>query len=177
MRGPYAHAVTKGDGFDREGGIVYRDESGGWYDKNGEPACFVLGTSIATPTGDQAIESLRAGDLVWSWDVDAQRRVPGVIERTKRRTAARLITFTLPDGGSVTTTPNHPFFAAGARTWVEAGRLAAGDGLLRRDGETTVPTSITTVTEREDTGGETVIDLTVSPHHNYFAAGLLVHNY
>lgn len=40
---------------------------------NGNPVCFVAGTMIATPCGERAVETLRAGDLIDTVDNGPQR--------------------------------------------------------------------------------------------------------
>jgi len=50
--------------------LAPNDPNGVWSTRflNGNPACFVAGTMIATPKGQRAVESLRAGDLVDTLD-------------------------------------------------------------------------------------------------------------
>jgi hypothetical protein len=182
VRGPYDRRGARMDGYDDPRVHVYRGSDGGWYDANGWSSCFVSGTQVATPDGERPIESLRVGDVVWSWDLAEERLVRGVVERTKQRVAPRVDTI-VAGGAAVTATPNHPFFSVRARTWVELGALGRDDAVMVLDG-TRLAARALDAPVAAPTGGATggghafvVHDITVSPHRNYFAGGVLVHNY
>ena len=79
--------------------------------------CFPAGTLV----GGRAIEAIRVGDYVPSWDEATgkvvQRHVTGVM--SKRPTA--MVRVTLEDGGTIECTPNHPILTT--RGWCPAARL------------------------------------------------------
>ncbi len=59
---------------------------------------------------------------------------------------------------------------------VELGALADDDAVLVLDGTSLAPRALASTPAIAD-GDFAVYDLTVSPHRNYFAGGVLVHNY
>jgi len=176
VRGPYDRSGRK-DEYADPSVYVFRGSDGQWYDKDGESPCFVEGTRVSTPDGEKPIETLHQGDVVWSWDLEGARRVPGVVQKTKRRIVTHVETLVLEGGGSVTATANHPFFSSRARTWVELGKLAPDDAVMVLSGETITSRALASAPTTNAEGTYVVYDLTVSPHRNYFAAGVLVHNY
>lgn len=68
--------------------------------------CFVAGTPIITPNGPVAIEKLLPGDEVLN------AAGTGIVEAVITKHVDRLVTFTLSDGRSFTTTPAHKIFTA-----------------------------------------------------------------
>jgi hypothetical protein len=125
--------------------------------------CVAAGTPIETPTGEVSVEQLRVGDEVTSFDFERKQPARSRVERIDRAHAEQLIVF-----GQLRVTGEHPLFSDGR--WTRARDVAAGARLLRSDLDTTVaePVSVVEAT--------TVFDIGVSPPHNYFAGGLLVHN-
>jgi hypothetical protein len=88
------------------------------------PICLARGTMIDTPDGQVAVERLRLGDPVWTFDATG-RRVRGTVIALGSTTAPanhRVIRLTLADGRAVTASPGHPL--ADGRT---LGALALGD--------------------------------------------------
>lgn len=174
VRGPHQRKPVRSTYDDAEV-FVYRGSDGVWYDKTGDTPCFAPGTPVATPDGQRAIEDLRPGDVVLAYDVAARRVVPSTVERTKRRTDKRIGTLAFSDGTSVGVTPNHPFYSATARAWVEAGLLAVGDRVLAlRSGAVE---EVELVDKTAFDRGSDVYDVTIARLHDYFAGGVLVHNY
>jgi hypothetical protein len=174
VRGPYVRTRDRG-GYDDRSVFVYKGSNGLWYDATGESPCFAAGTPVATPDGDKPIETIEAGDVVYAYDVAAGRLVPEPVERTKRRSNKRVATLTFSSGASVDVTSNHPFFSAGVGRWVEAGRLATGDRVLELHGDHLEEAVLVRKTAFDR--AVEVYDLTIPKHHDYFAAGVLVHNY
>jgi len=88
------------------------------------PICLSLGTPIDTPGGQTAVERLRLGDLIWTFDV-AGRRVPGTVialGSTAAPPGHQVVRLVLDDGRSVTASAGHRL--ADGRT---IGELAIGD--------------------------------------------------
>jgi Hint domain len=88
------------------------------------PICLARGTLIATPGGDVAVESIRAGDVVWTRAPDGTRvaAVVSTVGSTPVPVTHRVVRLTLADGRSVQASPSHPLADGRA-----VGSLVAGD--------------------------------------------------
>jgi hypothetical protein len=131
------------------------------------PRCLVEGTLVDTPLGPRSIEDLEVGDVVWS-SSPSGTITPGTVQSVERHFVLAYSRVTLKDGASLDVTGSHPLRSA--RGWVAAGTLSADDTLVGIDG-TVVPASIETVL-----APAAVYDISVFPHANFFAEGVLVHN-
>jgi hypothetical protein len=169
VRGP--HTTAQGG----EGEFVYKGSDGEWYDEQGEASCFAAGTPVATPEGTRPIETITAGMTVLAYDTSSQRVVPALVERTKKRLNKPVGVLTFSDGASLTVTANHPFYSVTAGTWVTAGELATGEAVLELDGEQVKEATLVSKTHFDQSVD--VHDLTIAEQHDFFAAGVLVHNY
>ena len=138
---------------------------GGGEEPAGEPGefespayCFPAGTLVGTFTGLKAIETVKAGERVWAYDLIAgEWRACRVIQTFRRRYDGHSV-FVTAEGDTIESTLLHPFWVvrgeglaerpirphlhavpAGAAMpgrWVDAGDLRAGDELLLREGRT-----------------------------------------
>lgn len=90
------------------------------------PICLAIGTRIATPSGEVAVQDLRAGDVVWTLDGTGARVPAALIEVGSTPVPAThiVVRVALDDGRVVYVSPGHPT-ADGRRI----GDLAAGDAL------------------------------------------------
>ncbi|MEP6694505.1 MAG: Hint domain-containing protein [Chloroflexota bacterium] len=90
------------------------------------PICLALGTRIATPDGDVAVQELRIGDVVWTMDATGARIAAPLIAVGNMPVPAthQVVALTLADGRLVFVSPGHP--TADGR---QIGDLAAGDTL------------------------------------------------
>jgi hypothetical protein len=88
------------------------------------PICLALGTRIATPDGERAVEDLRAGDVVWTVDANGARVSAPLIAVGSTPVPAThvVVRLALDDGRLVLVSPGHPT-ADGRRV----GELATGD--------------------------------------------------
>jgi hypothetical protein len=92
------------------------------------PICLALGTRIATPTGEIAVQDLHVGDVVWTLDPSGARvSAPLVAVGSTPVPATHIVVrVALDDGRLVYVSPGHP--TADGR---HIGDLAAGDTLDR----------------------------------------------
>lgn len=177
--GPYARSarVRGRETYDDPATNVFLDpERGWWLDAQGEPPCFVAGTAVATPEGPRPIESLRPGDRVLARAPGANDGVIATVLRVKTRRTSELVHLTLGGGRTITTTPNHPFYAPRTGAWIDAGDLGAGDEVLARGPGGALTALEVAAATRRDEDAE-VFGISVSPPNTYFAADVLVHNY
>jgi hypothetical protein len=126
--------------------------------------CIARGTPIATPSGPRPIEALAPGDRVYGYQPRSGQRV--IRRVTANRRAGEAATFELVPG--LRLTAEHPVLVGGAwrpAAYVKRGERLLGSDLVRRS-----------ATPGASTRRLPVHDLTVEAPHNYFAAGVLVHN-
>ena len=90
------------------------------------PICLALGTRIATPNGERAVEELRVGDIVWTTDARGERVAARLVAvgSTPVPATHEVVRLALDDGRVVFVSPGHPT-ADGRRV----GDLAVGDTL------------------------------------------------
>ncbi len=140
--------------------------------------CFPAGTLVATPHGEQAIESLHVGDSVLS-----ENPMSGTVEAERVQAVFQdpvkpLMAIDLSDGSAITVTADHPFWvdqgaALAVSGWFAAGRLQVGDELRTVSGVGTMVVGL-----RRTVGRTDVYTLAVAKDHTYFvgSARVLVHN-
>jgi hypothetical protein len=135
--------------------------------------CFPAGTPVLTPGGPRPIESLRAGDLVQSYDTLSGRALTRPIVAVERRRARRLLALRA-GGAPILTTPEHYFWTQ-AGGWVRARDLEAGDRLVAPDG---AERSFRAGKVRSLARAVDVYNLVVREHNVYFVGSppVLVHS-
>jgi RHS repeat-associated protein len=139
--------------------------------KSLSPKCFAAGTSILTTTGKKAIEELRLGDWVLSWDEETGEVIERpVTELFQRETSAIIDIFIGIEKISCTT--DHPFWVQG-QGWVLAFQLKSGSVLRNREGQTLV---VDVVRRRDEV--TQVYNVEIDGLHTYFVSNLeiLSHN-
>ncbi|MGC5166719.1 polymorphic toxin-type HINT domain-containing protein [Luteimicrobium sp. DT211] len=144
--------------------------------KVGFGTCFTAGTLVSTPDGDRPIETLRAGDKVYTFDQASGVQLLETVEETFVRTTTRLFHLTI-GGATVTTTAEHPLMVTGMG-WVQAADLRPGDLLTTPDG--TVTLDELRAETVDETAAVTVYNIHVRAFHTYYVvagnAPVLVHN-
>lgn len=141
----------------------------------GQPSCFAEGTPIATPDGDRAIELLQVGDLVWAFDHDLDRRVARPVIAVHHHASAVVGRLVTGAGHALHVTASHPIFAPRQGRYIDAEELSRGVPLLAA-GEFGKFSRIASEGFEPNVERVPVHNLSVDSPHNYFAAGLLVHN-
>jgi hypothetical protein len=139
--------------------------------------CFAAETQVQmADESSRAIEQIKVGDVVQSWDTERGERVSATVERVFEHPAGHAgvlleVTF---EGRSadepLRVTPEHKLYINGV--WHPAWSLRSGDELTTIHGETIRVAGVWRALASEavynlETGHET---------HNYFAGGVLVHN-
>jgi hypothetical protein len=139
--------------------------------------CFAAGTPIATPGGEQPIEIIEVGDLVWAFDVERDVRVVARVSAVHRHEDAAVGRLTTGDGRTLRATPNHPIYVRERAGFVAANEIQGGETLVQLDDAGEVGTATVSASAFvADVTREPVFNLTVEGVHTYFAGGLLVHN-
>ena len=150
-----------------------------------DPWCFVAGTLVATPAGAVPIESVRAGDLVWSRDPGTFLTEPRPVRETYVSHPAELFHVGVDRDGdhradeTISGTGSHPWYVLtpGRAGFVPARELQAGDILSLRDG---TRAWVADKTREVAPPGQTftTYNFAVADHHTYFAGegGVWVHN-
>lgn len=137
--------------------------------------CFAAGTTVLTDHGFIAIETLKAGDLVWAYDPDSGESALKPILKTFVNTKDTIWHLTLVKGGETyrhEVTGSHPYYVP-EMGWVEVADLRAGQELLTEGEQTAL------VTDVYDTGEvQTTYNFEVADINTYYvsAARVLVHN-
>jgi RHS repeat-associated protein len=143
---------------------------GRWVDDAAHACSFTPETLVAARGGDVPISTLEVGDLVFAWDEAAALVVERHVTSVLPHSDEELTLLTLA-GGSVTTTPDHPFYVIGTG-WVNAGDLWPGARIMALTGPSEVRSRLTKRIE------STLWDLTVEGAHTFFIGPgrWLVHN-
>lgn len=134
------------------------------------PSCFIAGSKVMTPDGEKAIEEIKLGDSVLTWNMaknaSETTQVTDLLAHHNRHT----IVVETEDGKKVTTTIEHPFWTGSE--WLPAGHLKANESMLvDSNGQ---PKKVTAISDGPQAN---VYNFHVAaPAHNYFVEGLLVHN-
>ena len=96
--------------------------------------CFPAGALISTPRGDVPIEKLYVGQPIY------HASGVGEIEAISSRPATEIVQLELSDGRYIRCTPNHLFYTESG--WHEAGFMAVGTCLFRREDLSRLPEGI-----------------------------------
>ena len=127
---------------------------------------------MATETGFRRIDEIRAGDRVWSYNVETGERALKEVKEVLVRENDELLHIET-SRGAIDATTSHPFYVVG-KGWVAAGDLAVGDGIQAISGDAGIVTGLKL--EKLDKP-ISVYNLDVEDFHSYFVAdGVLVHN-
>lgn len=92
------------------------------------PICLARGTRISTPAGPVAVEALRPGDPVWTFDAGWQRIVGLVtaVGSTPVPPTHRVVRLVLSDGRTLEASPGHPLLDGRPLGAIRAGDMVDG---------------------------------------------------
>lgn len=134
--------------------------------------CFVAGTLVLTGNGNQAIEDIQVGDLVWAWDEDTGDVSLKKVVETYVNEADQLVHI-WANGEEIVATPGHPFYSP-VKGWTEACELRAGDILVLFNGEYVV---VEKIQHELLESPVKVYNFQVEDYHTYYVgSGVSVHN-
>jgi len=136
--------------------------------------CFASGTHILTPNGDRTIEQLQMGDRVLGLNLEHQQLEPESIGEIQVVDAPDY--YVIND--IITVTGSHPFYVqteTGLKL-TRADALSVGDQLVGNvEPNPMAGTPVKSIHHHQEP--ITVYNLiSVTPHHNFYAEGVLVHN-
>ena len=117
-------AGGEGAGGDGGGGGV--GAGGGAGPGGGDACCFIAGTMITTKDGDVAIEDIKEGDTVVSYDLDGTGEyIQSVVNETVIRTRSGYYVITFKSGRTLGITNDHPLYTT--HGWASLDPIATGD--------------------------------------------------
>ena len=139
--------------------------------------CFVPGTVVHTPNGPEAIENIRVGQLVLSFNESSRKVEPARVLRVMEGKRADLEEIRTANG-TVICSRNHRFYTSEG-SWTQADALRTSDKLmvLGEGNDRLIPASIS-ASGQDLRDPVRVHNLTVEHNHNYFVGpdGVLCHN-
>ncbi len=132
---------------------------------------FSADTPVATAAGTVSIANIRIGDVVRGYDETTSTTGLFTVTAVISHTDPLVLDLTLDDE-TLTTTPEHPFYAM-LRGWTHAADLRLGDSVRRLDGTYGRVNNTAIVTEPR-----VMYNLTVATAHTFFVGeeAWLVHN-
>lgn len=138
--------------------------------------CFAAGTPIATPRGEVPIDQLKVGDLVFAYDEAAHAVVSRPVVRTFAHPDQRPGHLRLENGRVLEVTDNHPIYLPDRANYADAGGVERETRLLMWNGTSTTSGIADGFMADPSVSLQTVYNIEVAEHHNYFAGDVLVHN-
>jgi hypothetical protein len=134
--------------------------------------CFPAGEQVTMADGShRAIEGVRVGDWVRSYDPDARALVSTVVIEARHHAASETRGGLIRLNGALLVTPNHPVFTPAGNKRAEA--LVLGDPIVSADGRGR-PTPDTVRSIESLPGPSDVYDLVVGAPRNYFVHDILL---
>ena len=139
----------------------------------GTIGCFTAGTKIHTKDGFKAIETIQAGDYVWSENPETHEKTLKKVKKIFVREKDSVVRLSI-NGEAIETTNEHPFYVEG-HGWTNAYDLKVGDKVRLEDGTTG------TVEKAKHVALDTpvtVYNFEVEDFHTYYVSEqkVLVHN-
>lgn len=134
--------------------------------------CFESGTNVSTSNGLIAIEKIKVGDLVHSYNFEDSKIELKQVLRTHSTFPGHCISVRL-DNEILMTTGVHPFWVENIKEWIPAKSLRKGMILKKMDGRKELVLGIEFIKTEIET-----FNISVKDNHNYFVGQyqVLVHN-
>ena len=139
----------------------------------GTIGCFTAGTKIHTKDGFKAIETIKAGDYVWSENPETHEKALKKVKKIFVREKDSVVRLSI-NGEAIETTNEHPFYVEG-HGWTNASDLKVGDKVRLEDGTTGTVEKAKHVALDNPV---TVYNFEVEDFHTYYVSEqkVLVHN-
>ncbi len=160
------------------------ENSGDSVDHECTTCCFPAGTLVLMADGtQQAIETIRLGDLVAAFDESSRSRVTGTVCKLESPVRDHLTTLVFGNGRTLRLTDEHPLFTQAGWASIDPGftlrhhamrvkKLSVGARVLDSDGQWQTLVAMSTVP-----ASQKVYNLArVEPGSTYYADGFLAHN-
>ena len=141
--------------------------------------CFTGDTLVSTAEGNRRIDEVEAGDYVWSYDTENDKKVLARVTDVSVTETDVLVHVFTSDGDDIQTTMFHPFYVKDTDNtencvWIAASNLVKGQEFYTKDGKIEYVEEVRI--ENLD-GSIRVYNLEIEGLHTYFVAdGVLVHN-
>jgi RHS repeat-associated protein len=147
----------------------------GEVDENGWPlpiVCFIKGTIVYSIKGEIAIENIKVGDMIFSYNIEQNKIVQNKVLKTLSRDTKSIFEITI-DIEKIKVTGEHPFYVIG-KGWTKARELLKGDWIKSMNNEKGLEV-LSSIQNNKDI---TVYNIEVDGNHNYFVtqSKILVHN-
>ena len=139
----------------------------------GTIGCFTAGTKIHTKDGFKDIETIKAGDYVWSENPETHEKALKKVKKIFVREKDSVVRLSI-NGEAIETTNEHPFYVEG-HGWTNASDLKAGDKVRLEDGTAGIVEKAKHVALDAPV---TVYNFEVEDFHTYYVSEqkVLVHN-
>jgi RHS repeat-associated protein len=134
--------------------------------------CFVKGTLVYGKDNLVAIDEIKVGDSVYSYNLEKEKVELNKVVNTLSRETQGI--YEIKAGNEIiNVTAEHPFYVVG-KGWIKTKDLQAGYVLKSSDNKVTVKINAV----KELSKAVTVYNIEVDANHNYFVTGstILVHN-
>ena len=135
--------------------------------------CFIAGTAVLTVAGNRAIETIKAGDMVWAENPETGEKELKTVVQTFVNETSELIHVCV-NGEEIITTTEHPFYSP-VKGWTAACKLRAGDILVLQSGKYVI---VEKVQHEILEAPIAVYNFEVEDFHTYYVgkSAVLVHN-
>jgi len=131
--------------------------------------CLPEGTSVDTPSGPIAIQNLKIGDELYSFNLNKNKFEIDYIKDSWCSGNKQCVNVVTYDGKKNEVGENHPFYIID-KGWVSAKSLVNGDKILNRKSKYSIVKKIIVTEEKK------CYDISVEKNENFFVDDLLVHN-